>query len=78
MPLQPSNQIPLKHAARMNYKSLPCGCMMQWDDDETVLVFCNRHTIEYVHCEGTDRDFIKKIATPKRAKIDKRLLVEMQ
>jgi hypothetical protein len=62
----------------MNYKNLPCGCMMQWDDEETVLVFCNRHTIEYVHWEGTDRDFIKKIATPKGAKINKRSLVEMQ
>jgi len=52
--------------------------MMQWDDDETVLVFCNRHTVAYVRWEGTDRDFIKKIATPKGTKIDKRSLVEMQ
>jgi hypothetical protein len=70
--------MPLKQAALMAYKNLPCGCKMRWDDEETVLVFCNYHTAEYVRWEGTDRDFVKKIATPKASNIDKRSLVEMQ
>jgi len=62
----------------MVYRNLPCGCMMEWNDEETVLVFCNRHTMDYIRWEGTDRDFVKKIATPKGMKIDKMSLVEMQ
>jgi hypothetical protein len=62
----------------MTYKKLPCGCKIQWDDEETALVFCNRHTLDYTRWHGTDRDFIKKIATPKGTTIDERSLVEMQ
>ncbi len=56
---------------------LPCGCMMQWDDDETTIAFCARHTLDYIHWEGNDREFVKRIATPPE--IDRSPLVkEMQ
>ncbi len=60
----------------MPYRDLPCGCMMQWDEDETTVVFCSRHTLDYIHWEGSDRDFVKMIATPS-GKADKRSLVKM-
>jgi hypothetical protein len=60
----------------MPYRDLPCGCMMQWDEDETTVVFCSRHTLDYIHWEGNDRDFVKMIATPS-GKGDKRSLVKM-
>jgi hypothetical protein len=50
---------------------------MQWDYQETTLVFCDRHTLDYVDWKGTDSDFIKKIATPSSAEIDMRSLVEI-
>ncbi len=50
--------------------------MMQWDEDETTVVFCSRHTLDYIHWEGSDRDFVKMIATPS-GKADKRSLVKM-
>lgn len=47
------------------------------DEYRTTVVFCGRHTIDYVRWDGSDRDFIKMIATPRRAKIC-RWLAEMQ
>lgn len=49
----------------MAQRILPCGCLLQWDEDETTIVFCGSHTVDYMRWEGTDRDFIKIIATPK-------------
>lgn len=62
----------------MTSTNLPCGCMMQWDEDETTVVFCGRHTLDYVRWEGTDREFIKMIATPRTGKAGRRPLAEMQ
>ena len=49
----------------MAQRILPCGCLLQWDEDETMIAFCGGHTVDYMRWEGTDRDFIKIIATPK-------------
>lgn len=62
----------------MTYTNLPCGCMMQWDEDETTVMFCDRHTVDYVRWEGTDREFIKMISTPRSVKAGRRSLAEMQ
>lgn len=60
----------------MSCLALPCGCTMQWDEEETAIVFCNRHTIDYLRWEGSDRDFVKRIATPPR--IDRKPMAELQ
>jgi len=39
---------------------------MQWDEDGTTLAFCGRHTLDYFDWDGTDRDFVKMVATPKK------------
>lgn len=53
--------------------------MMKWDEDETTVVFCGLHTLDYIRWGGTDRDFIKRIATPKgKGRTDRRVLAEMQ
>jgi hypothetical protein len=39
---------------------------MQWDEEETAIIFCSRHTIDYLRWEGSDRDFVKRVATPPR------------
>lgn len=61
-------------------RNLPCGCIMQWDEEETTLVFCSRHTLDYFDWRGTDRDFVKMVATPKRSisKTDRIALLEMR
>lgn len=64
-------------AKEMTHTDLPCGCMMRWDEYRITVVFCGRHTIDYVRWDGSDRDFIKMIATPRSAKIG-RWVAEMQ
>jgi hypothetical protein len=61
-------------------RNLPCGCTMQWDEEGTTVMFCSRHTLDYFDWDGTDRDFVKMIATPKRdGKTTARIaLLEMQ
>jgi hypothetical protein len=49
---------------------------MQWDEEETTIAFCSRHTVDYIHWEGSDREFIKIIATP--GKPDRKALKELQ
>ena len=54
---------------------------MQWDDDGTTVVFCSRHTVDYFDWDGSDKDFVKMIATPKgtsKATTDRITLLEMQ
>jgi len=52
---------------------------MQWDEEGTTLVFCSHHTLEYFDWDGTDREFVKMVATPKRnIKADGIALIEMQ
>ncbi len=63
----------------MPYTNLPCGCAMQWDEDGTTLVFCSRHTHDYFYWNGTDRDFVKMLATPKKSgKTGRIALLEMR
>lgn len=65
-----------RHTHQMSCLVLPCGCTMQWDEEETTIVFCSRHTIDYLRWEGSDRDFVKNIATPPR--IDRKPMAELQ
>jgi hypothetical protein len=53
---------------------------MQWDEEGTTVVFCSRHTLDYFNWDGTDTDFVKIIATPKRngKPTDRIALLEMQ
>jgi hypothetical protein len=65
----------------MPNRKLPCRCAIEWDEEGTTVVFCSRHTIDYFDWTGTDRDFVKMIATPKRTgKIttDRMALIKMQ
>jgi hypothetical protein len=60
-------------------RHLPCGCTMQWDEGGTTLVFCGRHTLGYFDWEGTDREFVKMVATSKKSgKQDRIALLEMR
>ncbi|MFL6492832.1 MAG: hypothetical protein ACJ70O_07020 [Nitrososphaera sp.] len=62
-------------------RCLPCGCTLQWDEEETTVVFCSRHTFDYFDWDGTDNDFVKMIATPKKSngsRKDRIALLEMR
>jgi hypothetical protein len=53
---------------------------MQWDEEGTTLGFCSRHTLDYYDWDGTDRDFVKLVVTPKKrsGKQDRIALLEMR
>jgi hypothetical protein len=53
---------------------------MEWDHEGTTVVFCSHHTLDYFNWDGTDIDFVKVIATPKRNSktTDRIALIEMQ
>jgi hypothetical protein len=53
-------------------RHLPCGCAMEWIEEETTVVFCSRHTFDYFDWDGTDRDFVKMIATPGKTGAEKK------
>jgi hypothetical protein len=53
---------------------------MQWDEEETTVVFCSSHTFDYFEWDGTDKDFVKMVATPKKrssSRNDRLALLEM-
>jgi hypothetical protein len=54
-------------------KELPCGCTLMWNEQETTLVFCSRHIADYFDWKGTDSDFVKMVATPKKVRKKERL-----
>jgi len=45
----------------MSSRNLLCLCLIQCDDAETTVILCSRHTIDYIRCKGSDREFIKMI-----------------
>jgi hypothetical protein len=53
---------------------------MQWDEEKTSVVFCSRHTFDYFDWDGTDKDFVKMVATPKKSssRKDRLALLEMR
>jgi hypothetical protein len=52
---------------------------MQWDEEGTTVVFCSRHSLDYFYWDGTDRDFVKMVATPKKSgKTDRIALLKMR
>lgn len=60
----------------MTLRNLPCGCVMRWDEDETTIAFCGRHTVDYIRWEGSDRQFVKTVVTPHKP--DRKALRELQ
>lgn len=62
----------------MTHTTLPCGSMLEWDEEETTVVFCGLHTLDYIRWEGTNGEFIKMIVTPRRGKFGSRSLAGMQ
>jgi hypothetical protein len=38
---------------------------MQWDEEETILIFCIPHVLDYFDWRGSDREFVKVVARPK-------------
>jgi hypothetical protein len=64
----------------MNKISLPCKCMLRWDETELSLIMCNTHYNEYLD-DGFNiavEDFIKNIASPKGSHYSSKILSSLK
>lgn len=48
--------------------NLPCGCILNWSDHKVNAVLCMGHTLAYATWEGSNEQFVKKLATPEISK----------
>ena len=59
---------------------LPCGCILHWDQEKTLIAFCVVHSIDYTRWNGKDEEFIKRVTNIQReiGYIDESILVKMR
>jgi adenosine/AMP kinase len=59
---------------------LPCGCVLHWDEDHTLIAFCLAHSFDYVRWEGKDEEFIKRVTNTQREirYMDESILIKMR
>jgi hypothetical protein len=66
---------------RLEYRrTLPCGCIMYWDEKETLVVFCIGHSVDYSKWKGRGEEFIKTVTNNQReiGDIDEGILIKMR
>lgn len=49
----------------MTTASLPCGCLLEWNECGTDIALCDKHDLQYGEWNGTDEEFFKIVVTPK-------------
>ncbi len=61
-------------------RTLPCGCVLHWDEKETLIAFCVAHSFDYMKWNGKDEEFIKRVINTQREirYIDETVLVNMR
>lgn len=61
-------------------RTLPCDCILYWDEEQTVITFCVVHSIDYARWNGKDEEYIKKVTNAHReiGYIDESILVKMR
>jgi hypothetical protein len=64
----------------MNKISLPCTCVLWWDETELSLIMCNDHYNQYLD-DGFNialEDFIKIVASPKGSHYSPKMLARLK
>ncbi len=65
----------------LKYKrQLPCGCILHWNEIETLITFCVPHSFDYMRWTGNDEEFIKRVTNTQREirYVDENILVKMR
>ena len=47
-------------------RTLPCGCILHWNEERTLIAFCITHSIDYIRWKGKVEDFIKIVTNTQR------------
>ena len=60
--------------------SLPCDCLLNWNDVETSLILCEKHYDDYDNIEAANEseEFIKKVLDPSCSQFSSQLLNELR
>jgi hypothetical protein len=61
-------------------RRLPCGCILHWDEDQTLIAFCGVHSLDYIGWNGKDAEFIKRITNSQSeiGYVDESILIKMR
>jgi hypothetical protein len=61
-------------------RTLPCDCVLIWDEEHTLIAFCVAHSLDYLKWKGRDEDFIKRVTNTQReiGYIDETILTKMR
>ena len=61
-------------------RTLPCDCLLYWNEEQTVIAFCMAHSFEYRRWKGNSEEFIKKVVNTQReiGYIDESILIKMK
>jgi hypothetical protein len=61
-------------------RTLPCDCVLYWDEEHTLMAFCVTHSIDYIRWKGKDEEFIKRVTNTQReiGYIDESILIKMR
>ena len=61
-------------------RTLPCDCVLYWDEEGIVIAFCMTHSIDYIKWKGEDEEFIKRVTNTQReiGYIDESILIKMR
>jgi hypothetical protein len=65
----------------LRYKrTLPCGCILRWDEEQILIAFCILHSIDYIGWKGKDEEFIKRVTNVQReiGYVDENVLIKMR
>ncbi|MDQ3840519.1 MAG: hypothetical protein M3297_14770 [Thermoproteota archaeon] len=47
-------------------RTLPCDCVLYWDEERIVIAFCMTHSTDYIKWKGKDEEFIKRVTNTQR------------
>jgi hypothetical protein len=61
-------------------RTLPCGCILYWDEEHILVAFCVTHPIDYMRWKGKVEDFIKIVTNTQTeiVYIDESILTKMK
>jgi len=60
--------------------SLPCNCLLKWDETELSLIICIKHLDNYndTHSSLPALEFIKKVANPRGSHLTSEIATTMR
>lgn len=64
----------------MTEVSLPCNCLLRWDETELSLIICGKHLDNYIDTISSlpAIEFIKMVANPRGSRLTSKIATNMR